>query len=72
MMGYLWANQARLAFTAVGSVLRAETTIHDGGEFRVYRRKEGESRPLPAAGRPPSGRDDNCVLRRRPRYRLNM
>ena len=29
------------AFTAVGSVLRAETTIHHGGEFRVYRRKEG-------------------------------
>ena len=31
------------AFTAVGSVLRAETTIHPGGEFRVYRRKEGDS-----------------------------
>ena len=31
------------AFTAVGSVLRAETTIHHGGEFRVYRRKEGDS-----------------------------
>ena len=32
------------AFTAVGSVLRAETTIHHGGEFRVYRRKEGDSK----------------------------
>ncbi len=32
------------AFTAVGSVLRAETTIHQGGEFRVFRRKEGEAR----------------------------
>lgn len=31
------------AFTRVGSVLRAETTIHQGGEFRVYRRKEGDS-----------------------------
>jgi len=30
------------AFTAVGSVLRAETTIHQAGEFRVYRRKEGD------------------------------
>src|SRR5216684_8276374 len=30
------------AFTAVGSVLRAETTIHHGGEFRVYRQKEGD------------------------------
>src|ERR1700682_501544 len=30
------------AFTAVGSVLRAETTIHQGGEFRVFRRKEGD------------------------------
>jgi hypothetical protein len=30
------------AFTAVGSVLRAETTIHHSGEFRVYRRKEGD------------------------------
>jgi hypothetical protein len=29
------------AFTAEGRVLRAETTIHHGGEFRVYRRKEG-------------------------------
>jgi hypothetical protein len=32
------------AFTAVGSVLRAETTIHRGGEFRVFRRKEGDTR----------------------------
>jgi hypothetical protein len=32
------------AFTAVGSVLRAETTIHQGGEFRVFRRKEGDAR----------------------------
>ena len=32
------------AFTAVDSVLRAETTIHRGGEFRVYRRKEGDSK----------------------------
>jgi hypothetical protein len=30
------------AFTAVGSVLRAETTIHQTGEFQVYRRKEGD------------------------------
>ncbi len=43
-MGYLWANQVRLAFTAVGGVLRAETTIHYGGEFCVYRRKEGDSK----------------------------
>jgi hypothetical protein len=32
------------AFTAVGSVLRAETTIHQGKEFRVFRRKEGQAR----------------------------
>ena len=31
------------AFTAAGSVLRAETTIHRGGEFRVYRPKEGDA-----------------------------
>jgi hypothetical protein len=31
------------AFTAAGSVLRAETTIHRGGEFRVYRAKEGDA-----------------------------
>jgi hypothetical protein len=30
------------AFTAVGSVLRAETTIHNGSDFRVYRPKEGD------------------------------
>jgi len=30
------------AFTAVGSVLRAETTLQQAGEFRVYRRKEGD------------------------------
>ncbi len=30
------------AFTAVGSVLRAEATIQQAGEFRVYRRKEGD------------------------------
>jgi len=32
------------AFTAVGSVLRAETTIHQGGAFRVFRCKEGDPR----------------------------
>jgi hypothetical protein len=31
------------AFTPVGSVLRAETTIHQGSEFRVYRRKEWDA-----------------------------
>jgi hypothetical protein len=31
------------AFTAAGSVLRAETTIHNGSDFRVYRAKEGDS-----------------------------
>jgi len=30
------------AFTVVGSVLRAETTIHNGDDFRVYRPKEGD------------------------------
>lgn len=30
------------AFTAAGSVLRAETTVNYGGEFRVYRCKEGD------------------------------
>ncbi|MGH9419829.1 MAG: hypothetical protein ACRD3J_07650 [Thermoanaerobaculia bacterium] len=29
------------AFTGRGSVLRAETTIHEGDDFRVYRPKEG-------------------------------
>jgi hypothetical protein len=32
------------AFTAVGSVLRAETTIQQAGEFRVFRPKEGDAR----------------------------
>ena len=30
------------AFTIVGSVLRAEATVHNGGDFRVYRPKEGD------------------------------
>ena len=30
------------AFTVVGSVLRAEATVHNGGDFRVYRPKEGD------------------------------
>ena len=30
------------AFTVVGSVLRAEVTVHHGDDFRVYRPKEGE------------------------------
>ncbi len=30
------------AFTALGSVLRFETTIHNGDDFRVYRPKEGD------------------------------
>lgn len=30
------------AFTLVGSVLRAETTVHNGDDFRVYRPKEGD------------------------------
>ncbi len=32
------------AFTGVGSVLRAETTIQQAGEFRVFRRKQGDAR----------------------------
>jgi hypothetical protein len=32
------------AFTEVGSVLRAETTIQQGGEFRVFRCQEGDAR----------------------------
>lgn len=32
------------AFTDIGSVLRAETTIQNGSDFRVYRAKEGDSR----------------------------
>ena len=30
------------AYTPAGSVLRAETTIHNGSDFRVYRAKEGD------------------------------
>src|SRR5207244_4436906 len=30
------------AYTPQGSVLRAEATIHNGDDFRVYRRKEGD------------------------------
>ncbi|HEV2248382.1 MAG TPA: hypothetical protein VGW37_17165 [Terriglobia bacterium] len=30
------------AFTALGSVLRAEATVHHGDDFRVYRPKEGD------------------------------
>ncbi len=30
------------AYTTPGSVLRAETTVHNGSDFRVYRPKEGE------------------------------
>ena len=30
------------AFTVVGSVLRAEATVHNGADFRVYRPKEGD------------------------------
>jgi hypothetical protein len=30
------------AFTVVGSVLRAEATVHHGDDFRVYRPKEGD------------------------------
>jgi len=30
------------AYTSKGSVLRAETTVHNGDDFRVYRRKEGD------------------------------
>jgi hypothetical protein len=32
------------AYTPKGSVLRAEATIHNGDDFRVYRRKEGDRR----------------------------
>lgn len=39
------------AFTAVGSVLRAETTIQNGSDFRVYRAKEGDPEG-PMAWRP--------------------
>jgi len=30
------------AYTPKGSVLRAEATIHNADDFRVYRRKEGD------------------------------
>ena len=30
------------AFTVVGSVLRAEATVHNGDDFRVYRPREGD------------------------------
>ena len=30
------------AYTPKGSVLRAEATVHNGDDFRVYRRKEGD------------------------------
>src|SRR5437667_7780620 len=30
------------AYSPKGSVLRAETTVHNGDDFRVYRRKEGD------------------------------
>lgn len=42
------------AFTPVGSVLRFETTIHNGDDFRVYRPKEGD----------PNGPSQWRVLRR--------
>jgi hypothetical protein len=41
------ANSVKLydkAFTSVGSVLRAEPTINDVSDFRVYRRKEGDAK----------------------------
>jgi hypothetical protein len=38
------------AYTPKGSVLRAEATIHNGDDFRVYRRKEGD-RKAPLAWR---------------------
>jgi hypothetical protein len=39
------------AYTEIGSVLRAEATIHNGDDFRVYRRKEGDGKG-PRAWRP--------------------
>ena len=39
------------AYTPKGSVLRAEATVHNGDDFRVYRRKEGD-RKGPLAWRP--------------------
>lgn len=32
------------AYTAKGSILRSETTVHNGDDFRVYRRKEGDQK----------------------------
>ena len=37
------------AYTPKGSVLRAEATIHNADDFRVYRRKEGDPKD-PALG----------------------
>jgi hypothetical protein len=42
------------AYTAEGSVLRVEMTMNDAGDFRAYRRKEGDS----------SGRREWRVLRK--------
>lgn len=42
------------AFTEMGSILRFETTVHNGDDFRVYRAKEGE----------PEGKREWRVLRR--------
>jgi hypothetical protein len=39
------------AYTDVGCVLRGEATVHNGDDFRVYRRKEGD-RQGPLAWRP--------------------
>jgi hypothetical protein len=42
---YDQANSVKLydkAYTPKGSVLRAEATIHNADDFRVYRRKEGD------------------------------
>jgi hypothetical protein len=36
------------AYTPKGSVLRAEATFHNGDDFRVYRRKEGDRKGPPA------------------------
>jgi hypothetical protein len=36
------------AYTPKGSVLRAEATIHNGDDFRVHRRKEGDRKGPPA------------------------
>jgi hypothetical protein len=39
------------AYTPQGNILRAEATIHNGDDFRVYRRKEGDHKG-PRAWRP--------------------